>query len=127
MNQQQLWVEPVGQIIIARIRGQCSEEILRECQDRVLELVRETGQARVLYDALEMGEPTVDLALFQDKMDSEAGNQLGEALLRRAVLVPNTRVAFLARLAFGQFGEGGYRVFYNDLAQAIMWLGSQDN
>jgi hypothetical protein len=39
-----------------------------------------------------------------------------------AILVPNTRIAYLARIAFGQFGEGAYRVFYNDMAQAILWL-----
>jgi hypothetical protein len=34
-------------------------------------------------------------------------------------VVPNTRVAFLTRLAFG---EGDYRVFYNDISAAIRWL-----
>jgi hypothetical protein len=76
----------------------------------------------VLYDALEMEDPGVDLAVMQQKMDSEAWNQFGPIPLRRAILVPNTRIAYLARLAFGQFGEGAYRVFYNDLAQAILWL-----
>jgi hypothetical protein len=28
----------------------------------------------------------------------------------------------LARIAFGQFGEGEYRVFYNDLVEALRWL-----
>lgn len=122
MNQQQLWVEPIGGIIIARIRGRCTEEILKECQERVLLLAKDTQQAKVLYDALEMEEPTIDLAMLQDRMDSEARRQPGVIPLRRAILVPNTRTAFLARIAFGQFGEGGYRVFYNDLAQAILWL-----
>jgi hypothetical protein len=39
-----------------------------------------------------------------------------------AILVPNTRIAFLARITFGQFGEGQYRVIYNDIVQAISWL-----
>jgi hypothetical protein len=122
MNQQQLWVEPLGGIITARIRGKCTEEILKECQDRVLLLSKDTQQVKVLYDALEMEDPGVDLAVFQQKMDSEAWNQPGPIALRRAILVPNTRIAFLARLAFGQFGEGAYRVFYNDLTQAVLWL-----
>ncbi|KRB80999.1 STAS/SEC14 domain-containing protein [Noviherbaspirillum sp. Root189] len=122
MNHQQLWVEPVGRIITARIRGKCTEEILRECQDRVVELVKDTQQVKVLYDALEMEDPGVQLAILQQNMDSDAWKKYGPIPLRRAILVPNTRIAFLARLAFGQFGEGTYRVFYNDLTQAVVWL-----
>jgi hypothetical protein len=121
MNQQ-LWVEPVGDLVVARLRGRCDEQILKECQDRVLGLVKDTHQVKVLYDALEMEDPTVDMALLQQKMDAEASERLGPIPLRRAILVPNTRIAFLARIAFGQFGEGAYRVFYNDMAQAVMWL-----
>ncbi|TFV93875.1 hypothetical protein E4K72_19095 [Oxalobacteraceae bacterium OM1] len=122
MDQQQLWVEPVGEIVLARLRGRCDEEVLKECQRRVIELVKDTGQVKVLYDALELEEPTVDMALLQQKMDSDAWAQYGPIPLRRAILVPNTRIAYLARIAFGQFGEGAYRVFYNDMAQAILWL-----
>jgi hypothetical protein len=118
----QLWVEPVGDIVLARLRGRCDEEVLRECQRLVVELVKDTRQVKVLYDALELEDPTVDMALLQEKMDSEAWDQPGHIPLRRAVLVPNTRIAYLARIAFGQFGEGAYRVFYNDMAQAILWL-----
>jgi hypothetical protein len=122
MNQQQLWVEPVGGIITARIRGKCTEEILKECQERVLLLTKDTQQFKVLYDALEMEDPGIELAVLQQRMDSEAWQQFGPVPLRRAILVPNTRIAYLARLAFGQFGEGAYRVFYNDLTQAVLWL-----
>lgn len=41
---------------------------------------------------------------------------------RRAIVVPNSRLAFLARLAFG---DGDYRVFYDDLAAAVRWLGDE--
>lgn len=125
MNQQQLWIEPVGGVIIARIRGICTEELLRECHDRVLTLVKETQQARVLYDALEMEEPNIDLVMLQGKLELEAAKWLESLPSRKAILVPNTRIAYLARIAFGYFGEGTYRVFYNDLAQAIIWL--EDN
>jgi hypothetical protein len=121
MNQQ-LWVEPVGDLILARLRGRADEQLIRECQHRVVQLVKDTNQVKVLYDALEMEEPTVDLALLQEKMDAEASERLGAIPLRRAILVPNTRIAYLSRIAFGQFGEGAYRVFYNDMAQAILWL-----
>lgn len=122
MNQHQLWIEPVGGIIIARIRGHFTEELLRECQERVLLLVEESHQARVLYDALEMEEPSIDLVVLQDRIDAEARQQPNAVVFRRAVLVPNTRIAYLARIAFGQFGEGEYKVFYSDLAKAIQWL-----
>jgi hypothetical protein len=36
----QLWVEVVGELIIARVRGEPTESLLRECQERVLFLVR---------------------------------------------------------------------------------------
>ncbi len=91
-------------------------------QHRIFELVKDTSHVKVLYDALEMEDPTVDMVLLLQKMDSEAWEQIGPIPLRRAILVPNTRIAYLARIAFGQFGEGAYRVFYNDMAQAILWL-----
>lgn len=113
--QGQLWVEPVGDLIIARLRGEPTEALLQECQVRVLQILRDTGQGRVLYDALEMESPPVDVAWSQRQLDET----LGAVRLRRAIVVPNTRLAYLARLAFG---EGDYRVFYNDMTAAITWL-----
>jgi hypothetical protein len=115
--QDQLWVEPVGGLIIARLRGTPNEAMLRECQERVLQLVKDTGQGKVLYDGLEMSPPDVDAVLSQRKLDDE----LGDVRLRRAIVVPNTKLAYLARLAFG---EGDYRVFYSDMSAAIQWLES---
>jgi hypothetical protein len=117
--QDQLWVEPIGNLIIARIRGVPSEAILTECQRRVLQLVQDTGRGKVLYDALEMEPPPVDIVLVQQKLDA----LLGPLRLRRAIVVPNTRLAYLARLAFG---EGDYRVFYSDMTAAILWLEQSD-
>jgi hypothetical protein len=114
----QLWVEPVGGLIVARVRGQPTEQLLRECQDRVLQIAhdrRDTAVHRVLYDALEMESPPVDVPLAQRQLDEE----LQDIRLRRAIVVPNTRLAYLARLAFG---EGDYRVFYSDIAAAVVWL-----
>ena len=111
----QLWVEPLPDLILARLRGEPTEALLRECQERVLQLVRDTGRDRVLYDALEMTAPPVEVPLLQQRLDAE----LGTVHLRRAIVVPNTRLAYLARLAFG---EGDYRVFYSDITAAIHWL-----
>ncbi len=44
MDAAQLWVEINGGLIIARIRGVPTEELLRECQSRVLQLVQDTGR-----------------------------------------------------------------------------------
>jgi hypothetical protein len=111
----QLWVELVGDLIIARLRGQPTPELLRVCQEKVLFLARDAGRARVLYDALEMEPPPVEVTFTQRALDEA----LGGIVLRRAIVVPNSRLAYLARLAFG---EGDYRVFYNDMLGAVKWL-----
>lgn len=115
MTNDQLWVEPIGTLIIARMRGMPTEALLRECQERVLQLVKDTGCGKVLYDALEMEAPNLDVVLLQRTLDDETN----DIILRRAIVVPNTKLAYLARLAFG---EGDYRVFYSDITAAIRWL-----
>jgi hypothetical protein len=110
-----LWVELAGDLILARLRGEPSPDMLRECQDRVLLLARESGRTRVLYDALEMTPPPVEITRVQRQLDQDPA----AASLRRAIVVPNSRLAYLARLAFG---EGDYRVFYSDVVGAIKWL-----
>jgi len=117
-----LWVEPVGSVIVARLRGIITAEMVRECEQRVLELARDTHQVRVLYDALELAAPEINLVLLQQRLDTERMASLGAASLRTAILVPNTRIAYLARIAFGHAGEANYRVFYNDLGAALKWL-----
>ncbi len=111
----QLWVEPVGDIIMARVRGVPTEALLRECQERILTLVQDTGQGRILYDGLEMEVPPIEVPISQWQLDED----IGAIELRRAIVVPNTRLAYLARIAFG---EGNYRVFYNDMTSALGWL-----
>ncbi|MBP9945636.1 MAG: hypothetical protein KBH14_04515 [Vicinamibacteria bacterium] len=113
----QVWVECVGDLIVARMRGSVSARVLQDCQDQVVALARESGRERVLYDALEMAPPNVELAFEQRNMDAA----LGGLRLRRAIVVPNSRLAYLARLAFG---EGEYRVFYSDMIAAVTWLNS---
>lgn len=117
-----IWVEPVGSVIVARLRGKPTAELLRECEDRVLELARDTQQVRVLYDALELVDPEIEMVLLQQRLDSDKKVNLGAASLRTAILVPNTRIAYLSRIAFGHAGEANYRVFYNDYGAALKWL-----
>jgi hypothetical protein len=116
--QGQLWVELVGDVILARVRGEPNAELLRECHEKVLSLVKDAGRGKILYDTLEMDLPPVDVPLAQQELDRE----LGSIKLRRAIVVPNSRLAYLARLAFG---EGEYRVFYNDIVSAVKWLADQ--
>jgi hypothetical protein len=58
-------VELVGDLIVARVRGEPTEELLRETQDQVLFLVQDAGRGKVLYDTLEMEAPPVDVPWAQ--------------------------------------------------------------
>ncbi|HET7133162.1 MAG TPA: hypothetical protein VFJ95_12980 [Gammaproteobacteria bacterium] len=111
----ELTVECNGAVVIARLRGEPTVELLKECQERVLSMARSRGTTKVLYDALEMRPPPVDVPWAQRQLD-ESNDELQ---LRRAVVVPCTKLAYLARLAFG---DGDYRVFYDDMAPAVRWL-----
>ena len=122
MRDERIWVEPVGSVIVARLRGRPTADMLRQCEERVLELARDTQQVRVLYDALELEAPEMELVLLQQQLDTGKKASLGAASLRTAILVPNTRIAYLSRIAFGHAGEANYRVFYNDFAAALKWL-----
>jgi hypothetical protein len=115
MAEGHFWVELVGDLVVARVRGEPTEEILRKAQEQVVFLVKDAGRGKVLYDALEMDAPSVDVPWSQRTLDAE----LGDVRLKRAIVVPNSKLAYLARLAFG---EGDYRVFYNDIVSAIRWL-----
>jgi hypothetical protein len=111
----ELWVEQAEEFVIARLRGEPTAELLRQCQEQVLSLARAAKRAKVLYDVLEMKAPPVEVPWSQRELDA----CLDGVRLRRAIVVPNSKLAYLARLAFG---EGDYRVFYNDKAQAMRWL-----
>lgn len=115
MSTGEAWVERVGDLVIARVRGEPTEQLLRDTQERVLYLVHDAGRGKVLYDTLEMTPPPVDVPWSQRDLDQK----LGPVKLKRAIVVPDSRLAYLARLAFG---EGDYRVFYNDMVAAIHWL-----
>jgi hypothetical protein len=118
-NQHQVAVHLGENLILARIQGCPTEAVLQQCQAEVLSLARESGIRKVLYDALDMEPPPVSIPWAQRALDE----QLIDLKLRRAIVVPNTKLAFLARLAFG---DGDYRVFYEDKAAATQWL-SEEN
>ena len=127
MRDERIWVEPVGSVIVARVRGKPTAEMLRECERRVLELARETQHVRLLYDALELEAPEIEVVRLQQQLEAARQTNLGSESLRTAILVPNTRIAYLARIAFGHVGETKYRVFYNDFGAALKWLDALGN
>ena len=69
----QLWVEPVGELVLARLRGMPTEALFVECQRQVLQILRDQGGGKVLYDALEMEAPPVEVALSQRTLDETLG------------------------------------------------------
>jgi hypothetical protein len=107
-------VELEGELVVARVRGEPTEALLRSTHEQVLRLVGEGG-GRVLYDTLDMTAPPVDVPWSQRQLD----DALGPVRLKRAILVPDSKLAYLARLAFG---DGDYRVFHNDRTAAVRWL-----
>jgi hypothetical protein len=44
----------MGGLVVARVRGEPTEDLLRECQEQVLFLGRDAGRGKVLDDTLEM-------------------------------------------------------------------------
>jgi hypothetical protein len=111
-------VEQAGEVIVARLRGTASEALLRELQEAVLQLAARLARPRVLVELLELNVPQVELAALQRKLDEDRR----AAGLRRAIVVPDSRLAYFARLAFG---DGNYRIFYNDRAGAMQWLAQE--
>jgi chromate reductase len=108
-------IEVVDRIAIVRVRGEPTKQLIENCQARVLEVTRENAIMAVLYDATAMQAPAIDVPWTQRTLDEQAQLQL-----RRAIVVPDAKLAFLARLAFGEDD----RVFYNDISAAIRWLKS---
>ena len=106
--------------MIARIRGEATEALLWRCQTRVLEIVAKTCSRCVLYDLLEAHSLSADAALSQVYLD-EGGAGVG---LRRAIVVPDSHLAYMARLAFG---GSDHRIFYSDIAGAFKWLEQEDS
>ncbi len=116
----QLWVTEVGNIIVARVRGVPTQGLLRECHQRISKIIEKTGRDLVLYDGLEMEAPSVEVTFEQWKLDSEICEHLPA---RRAVVVANDQLAYLARIAFAR---SEHRVFCNDLVEAINWLNEKE-
>ena len=95
-----LRVEVADDVLLVLPPDRMTEAALRLCQERMLALARETGLRRVLYDARRMTEPEAHIALMQQELDG----QLGDLKLRRAIVVPGTRIVSTAMSPSSRFG-----------------------
>ena len=107
--------EAVGSLVVVRLTRPVTERVLEACQRRVLETMQQTGCKAVLYDLTHMQPTRVNVLLYQRILNEH----IRHLDVRRAIVVPNTQVAHLARLAFGL---GDYKLFYDDLDGAKRFL-----
>ena len=107
--------EAVGSLVVVRLTHAVDERVLEECQLCMLEAMQGTGSKAVLYDLTDMQPTPVNVLLYQ-RLLNEHVQHLD---IRRAIVVPNTQIAHLARLAFG---VGDYKLFYDDLESAKRFL-----
>ncbi len=114
----ELHVQEIGQIIVARISGDLSASMVMALGQEIKRIAQETGLNRVLINGLEMNPPQIEIPILQWQLNAEQV----ELKLRRAIVVRDSRMAYLARLAFG---EAEHRVFYEDLAGAMSWLNDE--
>jgi hypothetical protein len=82
---------------------------------RIIQVVNDTGCQSGLFDLLEADAPTFDGMDAQAALNSE----LKVLDLRIAIVVPNSRLAYLARMVFN---DESHRIVYNDMAEAVLWL-----
>jgi hypothetical protein len=94
--------EFVNHIVVATLQGEPTKRILEACQVEVLAVVRGSGMRAVLYDFRQLSQgPSAKVLLHQEALDHETNG----LKLRRAVVVSNSAVGYLARLAFSADGS----------------------
>jgi len=109
----------VGKSIVAKFEGEPTERVLEDCQAEILSLVHKTAIRAVLYDLRAVVPPPIQVLVHQQALEPK----LQALKLRRAVVVPNMLIGYLARIAFT---AGECRVFYDDYAAAIKSLSEED-
>jgi hypothetical protein len=106
----------VNHIVVATLQGEPTEGVLEECQNKILYLISGSGIRAVLYDFRQLTlAPSANVLLHQEALDQETHG----LKLRRAVVVSNASIGYLARLAFS---AGDCLVFLNDYAAAVRFL-----
>lgn len=115
-----LQVHSIGDTIVTRILGVPTVDLIRRCQEQVVQLARSTARHKVLHDCLDMEAPVVQVPMSQWELDRLDESQLR---LKRAILVPDAKLGYLARIAFAYQNEA--RVFYGDRLRALHWLSEE--
>ena len=110
-----LTCEVVGQYVVVRVLGGPTAAALAEGHADLLTLMRSSGHTSVLYDLRELDVESAKALLHQESSE-RAG---GYVRLRRAVVVSNTSVGYLARLAFS---ADECAVFFGDYESAVRYL-----
>lgn len=105
----------VGDVIRARMRGNVTAEMLNQRHQYILHMSEATCCKKLLLDDSEMHPYSYQLLEAQRILTAE----LEASSFRIAVVVPDSRLAYLARL---QFGGKNQKVFYTDIAEATQWL-----
>ena len=119
-HQEQVSVELVGEVIIARMQGTSTLDLLDVRYERILELHRYTGCTALLIDDREVSEIPHEAIRTQQLLSLS----LDMLRFRIAVLVPDARMAYFARL---QFGMTNHQVFIDDMPGAMRWLAPMSN
>lgn len=112
----QMWIELVDGIVVAKLRGPLSAALLERCQARVLELHGPAARSPVLYDASELRAP-------ENPFEPPDLSRLPIAAkrVRGAIVLSDGRLRNHLREAFGgSYGE--CRIFDSDLDAAYSWV-----
>ena len=110
-----LTCEIVGQFVVARVHGGPTAKALADGHAEMLTLVRSSGHTSILYDLRELDVQSAKALLQQETIEREVGG----LRLRRAIVVSNMSVGYLARLAYS---ADDCRVFFGDYEAAVGYL-----
>lgn len=108
-------------IVMVDFSGWMTESLIEQAQMKLKEELLKAPKSNVLYNGLEMEDPSLTLTLLMQSFHESMRDRIGQS----AIVVPGYRIAFLSRLAFGG-QQSKYRVFYNNRAEAIAWLSAPD-
>jgi hypothetical protein len=109
---QQLTVCAVHNVIVAHVIGAPTIDTVKERHARILHLASDNKCNSVLFNALEMEAPSNEVMELQRQLNLD----LRIRMIRLAIIVPNYRLAYLARLVFG---DEDHHVIYNDLKAGL--------
>jgi hypothetical protein len=110
-----LLVDLIGGIIIAKVKGPLTEDIIRSRHAQIVRLALDTGCGKVLFDGRQTDIPSQATADLQRALNPS----LKILNLRIAILITKTAQTNWARLAYINHE---HQVFRDDLVSAVEWL-----